>query len=217
LSLQRHVYTLTQTSNQTRQLCISPVEQSTYVTSQRRVFESHRATYVTSNITDLDHNQQRPDQILPATAPANQQLVLSAARSISSSLHFSAFGLQQLVTDSASYDQISARSTKHMLAQRLCFRTRIQTTYSQLHFTQQLYKLTQTGFEFLCPQPATITVTRIFDQRIWIATATRPDQSINCSSHSAARAYSSSPHQQLALASARFQLSAAFIDRRLDQ
>jgi hypothetical protein len=56
------------------------VEQSSYVTSQRRVFESHRATYVTSNITDLDHNQQRPDQILPATAPANQQRVLSAAR-----------------------------------------------------------------------------------------------------------------------------------------
>ena len=126
MSLQRHVYTLTQTSKQTRQLCISSLEQSSYVTSQRRVFESHRATYVTSNITDLDHNQQRPDQILPATAPANQQRVLSAARSISSSLHFSAFGLQQLVTDSASYDQISARSTKHMLAQRLCLRTRIQ-------------------------------------------------------------------------------------------
>ena len=26
-----------------------------------------------------------------------------------------------------------------------------KTNYSQLHFTQQLYKLTQTGFEFLCP------------------------------------------------------------------
>ena len=88
----------------------------------------------------------------------------------------------------------------------------IQDHSSQLQSTTHhtaAVQMAQTGFEFPCPQPATITVTRIFDQRIWIATSTRPDRSNNCSSHSAARVYSSSPHQQLALATARFQLSAA--------
>ena len=43
-----------------------------------------------------------------------------------------------------------------------------------------------------------ITVTRIEYQQIWISTMIRPDLISNCSSHSAARAYSSSLYQQLA-------------------
>ena len=46
-------------------------------------------------------------------------------------------------------------------------------------------------------------------QRIWITTKIRPVLINTCSSHTAARAYSSSPQQQLAFTTARFQLTAA--------
>ena len=94
--------TLTQTSKQAAShMCISPMEQSIGIIAVR---SNHTALHYVGHInisTDLDYDK---DQTNPTPAPATQQLVLTAARHISSLLSLQlAFSSQQQSAPAALY------------------------------------------------------------------------------------------------------------------